>query len=378
MRVAVLGPVHPYRGGIAHYTARLAKELVAEGHDVLVLNLSRQYPAALFPGTTQEDSSERRFDVPAERIVDSLDPRTWVRAARRLREWRAELLVVQWWHPYFAASFGVIAGAARAAGVETVFVCHNVLPHESSPVDRLLAGLAYRTASRFVVHARAEAARVATLIRDPNVGVHPHPIYDLFDSTEPSAASAEAARAALNISAERVLLFFGLIRHYKGLDILLDAMPRIARETGASLLVAGECYDDLAALEAQIDRLGIRDHVRLDARYVANEEVPTLVAAADAVVLPYRHATQSGVAQVAYACGRPVITTAVGGIPEVVWDGETGLLVPPEDPGAIADAVARFYREDLGPVLRAGVERRAKELSWAGLVEVVTGRQDPR
>ena len=374
MRVAVLGPVYPYRGGIAHYTARLARELVAEGHDVLVVNLTRQYPAALFPGTTQEDASRDTFDVPAERLVDSLDPRSWARAARRVRAFGADLLVVQWWHPYFAASFGAVAYACRAFGIRVVFVCHNVLPHEASPVDRVLAAAAFGSASSLLVHARAEAARVPKvapwLARRPGgVLVHPHPVYDLFEAGAP--IERDEARAQLGVRAERVLLFFGLIRRYKGLDILLDAMPRVVAETGAFLLIAGECYDDLPALEAQIDRLGLRDHVRLDARYVANEEVPTLVAACDAVVLPYRHATQSGVAQVAYACGRPVISTAVGGIPEVVWEGETGLLVPPEDPGALADAIVRFYRDDLASTLREGVARRVGELSWAGLVQAL-------
>lgn len=371
MKVAVLGPVHPYRGGIAHYTARLARELIALGHDTLVVNLTRQYPSALFPGTTQEDASENRFDVPAERIVDSLDPRSWLRAFRRIKRFGADKLIVQWWHPYFAMSFGTIAYLARAAGIEVVFLLHNVLPHESSPVDRVLAGVAYRSAHRFVVHARAEQDRVGELVRGAEVAVNPHPVYDLFDSGD--APSRTEARATLGADAERLLLFFGLIRHYKGLDVLLDAMPRIVEQTGATLYVAGECYDDLATYTDRIAALGIEDHVVLDARYVANEEVPTLMAACDAVVLPYRHATQSGVVQVAYACERPVITSAVGGIPEVVWEGETGLLVPPEDPDALANAVARFYDGDTQRALTEGVRRRVAELGWGAMVDTLLG-----
>jgi glycosyltransferase involved in cell wall biosynthesis len=349
----------------------LSRELITEGHQVLVVNLSRQYPNALFPGSTQEDSSKQPFDVPAERLVDSMNPLSWRRAARRVVEFQADLLVVQWWHPYFAASFGAVALQARLKGVQVVFVCHNVLPHESSPVDRLLAGAAYRSAHRFVVHADAERERLAELLRSPTVAVHPHPVYDLFETEEP--IDRDEARRTLGLEAGRVILFFGLIRHYKGLDLLIDAMPRIVEETGAHLYVAGECYDELADYEAQIARLAMDEHVTLDARYVANEEVPTLMAASDVVVLPYRHATQSGIAQVAYACGRPVITTAVGGLPDVVWEGETGLLVPPESPAAIADAVARFYNEDLSETLEAGVRQRVAQLSWGGLVDAVVG-----
>ena len=371
MRIGVLGPVHPYRGGIAHYTARLCRELIAEGHEVLAVNLTRQYPNALFPGSTQEDSSKQTFDVPAERLVDSMNPLSWRRAAKRVVDFGADLLVVQWWHPYFAASFGAIALQARARGVQVVFVCHNVLPHESSPVDRILAGAAYRTAHRFVVHADAERDRLGELLKTPTVAVHPHPVYDLFETEEPIDKSE--ARATLGIEAERVILFFGLIRKYKGLDLLIEAMPRIVQETGAHLYVAGECYDEISEYEAQIERLDLAGHITLDARYVANEEVPGLMAASDVVVLPYRHATQSGIAQVAYACGRSVITTAVGGLPDVVWEGETGLLVPPESPDAIADAVARFYAESLAETLEAGVRARVAQLSWGGLVESVLG-----
>ncbi len=373
MRIALLGPVHPYRGGIAHYTARLGRALVDAGHEVLVVNLTRQYPAALFPGTTQEDHSGHAFDFPAERIVDSLDPRSWVRALRRVRKWGAEQLVVQWWHPYFAASFGTIAHGARRIGVEVVFVCHNVLPHESSAVDRALCHYAYRAPHRFVVHARAEEARVRDFVSGREVAVHPHPVYDLFD--EGPRPDRGSARETLGIAPDRrVLLFFGLIRAYKGLDVLLRAMPGIVRRCGAMLLVAGECYDDPDLYHDLVRENGLGPDVRLEMRYVANEEVPTLMAASDAVVLPYRHATQSGVAQVAYACGRPVITTAVGGIPEVVWDGETGLLVPPDDPAALADAVVRFYDDGLGPRLEAGVDKRTAELGWGGLVNAIVAR----
>lgn len=371
-RIAVLGPAYPYRGGIAHYTARLSRELIAQGHDVLVMNLRRQYPAALFPGTTQEDSSETTFDVPCERIVDSMDPRTWVRAVRRLRRFRPDLLVVQWWHPYFALSFGAVAAGARALGIEVCFVVHNALPHESSVVDRVLTRGAFRAASRLVAHATAEARRIATLSSAP-IAVNPHPVYDLFDAAE--APSREDARRALGLAPDaRVLLFFGLIRPYKGLDVLLDAMPSIVEETGATLLVAGECYEGIEKYEEQIARLGVGSHVRLDARYIANEEVPALVAASDAMVLPYRAATQSGVAQVAYALGRAVITTAVGGIPEVVSDGETGFVVPPASPAALADAVRRLYEDGVRDRLEAGVVERVASLGWGRMADVVTGR----
>jgi D-inositol-3-phosphate glycosyltransferase len=371
VRIAFLGPVYPYRGGIAHYTARLAREALTLGHDVLVVNLSRQYPEALFPGTTQEDQSKRAFDVPAHRWLDTLNPLTWATTARRLLRWAPDVLVVQWWHPYFAASFGAVASAARAAGVQVVMVCHNVEPHESTPVDRALLRAAYVAPHRFVVHARSEESVLRHYRSTVPIVVHAHPVYDQF--ADGATTTAQQARAQLGLDGERWLLFFGLIRPYKGLDVLLDAMPAIHAATGARLAVLGECYGDADAIHAQIARLGLAPVVRLELRYASNEEVPTWMTAADAVVLPYRHATQSGVAQAAYGCGRAVISTAVGGIPDIVLDGESGLLVPPEDPSALAAAVSAFYAPGIQARLEAGVVRVRSRFTWGSLLDAVLG-----
>lgn len=369
MRIAIVGPVHPYRGGIAHYTARLAREALEALHDVLVVNLSRQYPETLFPGTTQEDQSERAFDVPAVRWLDSMDPRTWATTAWRVRRWAPDVVIFQWWHPYFAASFGAVASLLRAAGVPVVMVCHNVEPHESSPVDRALLRVAYAPVQRFVVHARSERERMAKYRPQAPVSVHAHPVYDQFaDDGVPERADA---RRTLGLDGDRWLLFFGLVRPYKGLDLLLRAMPAVHAATGAKLAVLGECYGDEAPYREIVREHGLEDVVRLEFRYASNEEVPTWMAASDAVVLPYRHATQSGVAQAAYGCGRPVISTRVGGIPDIVEEGVSGLLVPPEDVDALAAALIRFYQDSQAPALEEGVVRVRQQWSWGSLLETI-------
>jgi D-inositol-3-phosphate glycosyltransferase len=373
VRIDVVGPVHPWRGGIAHHTARLARELIARDHDVRVLTFTRQYPALLFPGTTQLDRSGEPVAVPSEQRIDSIGPGSWVRVGRDIARRRPDRLVFAWWHPFFAPAFGAIAALARRAGVEVVFVCHNVLPHESSPVDRALARLAFRGASRFVVQAQAERDRLEQLVPGASVAVCPHPAYDVLAEGGHREHPAEA-RTVLGLSSSRALLFFGLIRPYKGLDVLIDAMALLPKRLrDVELLVAGECYGDEEIYRGQVARLGLGDRVRLELRYVANEEIPTLMCAADAVVLPYRHATQSGVAQVAFAAGRPVITTAVGGLPDVVHDGENGLLVPPADPQALAAAIARFYDEGLAAALAAGARASAATNGWAALAAAIEG-----
>jgi glycosyltransferase involved in cell wall biosynthesis len=370
VKVAVLGPVHPYRGGIAHYTAALAAELRTEGHDVLVINLTRQYPSFLFPGSTQVDNSTVAFDVPAVRIVDSLDPRTWVAAVARMRQHKTERLIVQWWHPYFAPAFGCIARLARRAGIRVTFVCHNVAPHESSLADRALLRWAYSAVDDFVVHAEVEQKKLRQMRPTAAIRVTPHPVYDVFGGLDTANLSRVEARKRLGFEGDRVIAFFGLIRAYKGLDLLLEAFPRIHRTTGARLLIAGECYEDRERYDTLV-AAAPTGSVRFDAHYIPNEDVPIYVRAADVLVLPYRHATQSGIVQIAYACGRPVITTAVGGLPEVVEHGVTGLLVAPGNPDALAEAVERFYAADLGATLEAGVEAARGRLGWDRLVATI-------
>ncbi len=376
MIVDLLGPVYPYRGGIAHYTTRLAQEFNAQGHNCRVINLTRQYPDALFPGTSQTDTTDGAFVVPSDRLVDSVDPLSWARTARSIARRRTELLVVQWWHSYFTPSFGSIAAAARAQGTEVVYLCHNVLPHEAKPWDRALARVAYTVPNRFVVHAQSEATRLRSIVPRAEVSVHPHPLYDLFVPAEP--ISRQAARATLGVREPRVVLFFGLIRPYKGVDVLLDALRDIPADQGIRTIIAGECYDDPEPYRAQLAKHGLADRVTLEMRYIPNDEVGTFMAAADVVVLPYRNASQSGIVQIAYACGRPVITTRVGGLPDVVEEGVTGLLVPPSDPPALAAALRRFFDEGLGPRLEAGVEEASRRFTWASMVETLAPTPKPR
>lgn len=371
MKVALLGPTHPYRGGIAHYTTLLARAL-ASRHDVSIVSFSRLYPGLLFPGTTQFDASGDAILPPVvpERLVDSIAPWTWTAAGRRLRQIAPDLLVVPWWHPFFGPSLGTAARVARPRGAalpKRIFLCHNVEPHEPTPVDRALTSYGLGAADGFLVHARAEAERLARRARGRPVRVHPHPSYDVFSARRPTR---DAARAAIGAEG-RVILFFGYVRPYKGLADLLEALA-IARPGAWDMLyIVGEFYEPRARYEAALFHPSLRGKVRVIDRYVANEEVAAYVAAADVVALPYRSATGSGIAQVAFGGGTPVIATRAGGLEDVVDDGVTGLLVPPSDPKALARAVERFFDEGIAPRLREGVARAQGRFTWEALVETL-------
>jgi len=369
MKVALLGPTYPHRGGIAHYTTLLARAF-AQRHETHLVSFRRLYPKLFFPGTTQFDRSGEAIEppVPPEPILDSVNPLTWIAAGRRLRALAPELLVVTWWHPFFGPSLGTAARLARqGARPKRVFLCHNVEPHEATPLDHALASYGLGAADGFLVHARAEAERLASRAKGRPVRVHPHPSYEIFHRGAPSRDEARA-----NLQAKgRVLLFFGYVRPYKGLADLLEALRRTRPDAWDRLYVVGEFYEPRDRYARWLEDPALRSKIVVVDRYVANEEVGAYMAAADAVVLPYRSATGSGIAQVAFGAGVPVIATKTGGLEDVVEDGVSGLLVPPESPDAIARAIERFFDDDLGPTLRDGVARARTRFSWEALVDAL-------
>ena len=374
MKFALVGPCYPLRGGIAHYNARLFKALEEAGHRAQMIGMIRQYPRIFFPGTRQTDTSAEIIRAPADLVFDSMNPLSWRRTFLRLRGFMPDAVVFQWWHPFFAPSYGMVARHLRVhTDTRVIYLCHNVRPHEATSFDDMLLRFAYAPVRGFLVHAKEEARRLEAFLEgsgaNPQVEIAPHPVYDVFERTP--GVTRDVARQSLGLTKPHQLLFFGYIRAYKGLGVLLDAMPRILDRIDCELTIAGECYEDASVYTHKIEELGLSDRVRFLDRYIPNEEVATFFEAADLCVLPYRHATQSGIVQVAYALDTPVVVTRVGGIPEVVEDGVSGLLVEPESPQAVAEAVIRYFEEDLEATLKAGIEIKRQTLSWSRLVETL-------
>jgi glycosyltransferase involved in cell wall biosynthesis len=369
LRIALVGLTHPFRGGIAHYTTLLCRAL-ATRHDVAFYALYRQYPRLLFPGTTQTDRSRTAISVPHLACIDAINPYTWLATAVRIVRYRPDLLLFSWWHPFFAPCFGTIARLARLLGrVRSCYLCHNALPHESSRVDRLLLRYAFSSAQLFIAHSRQDREDLQALRRGAVVEQSPHPTYAVFTASE--LPSAEEARRALGLVDRRVLLFFGFVRAYKGLDVLLRAMGELEPERGYHLVVVGEFYEDREKYAGLLQPLERKGQLTLVDRYVPNEEVPRYFVAADLVAVPYLSATQSGVVQMAYAFHKPVVATAVGGIPEVVTEGQTGFLVPPGDPHALAQAVRRYFESGERSRFEAAIREENAKYSWERMVETV-------
>lgn len=371
--VVLVGPSHPYRGGIAHYNARLYDAL-APTCRVTVIGFTRLYPERWFPGRTQFDESENGFEVPGERVIDPLNPLSWWRAFCLIRAREPGLIVLHWWHPFFAPCLGSLARLLRRfTRSKVLFIVHNVLPHEPLRGQRLLARYALSAAHRLIVHAGPQHEAVRKLAPRARIQVQPHPVYDQFRNR---GATRESARAQLGVDGV-VLLFFGLVRRYKGLEYLIRALPAVLSATDAVLIVAGEFYDPPERYQELVQHLSIDASVRLENRYVANEEVEIYMAACDVVIFPYVAGDQSGALAVAFGCERPVICTRVGGLADIVDDGVTGLLVEPRSAEALGAAILRFLaiRDDVD--FAANIRAANKRFSWDHLVDALHDSDPP-
>jgi glycosyltransferase involved in cell wall biosynthesis len=344
LKIILIGPVYPYRGGIAHYTARLAQEL-SRRHDVHVLSFRRQFPRWLYPGSTDQDPSRQPISAPAEYLLEPLNPLSWLRSAGRVRSLDPDLVIFQWWVTFWSPAYATLAVLCRQAGISVVFLIHNVLPHEGGGIHRPLARLTLGRGQNFIVHTPEERKRLLSLLPWAEVRICPHPVYDVLAIR--TGLTKEAARNRLNIAVDsQVLLFFGIVRPYKGLKVLLEALALLRTEgLLVELVVAGEFWESKDGYLDRVRRLGIVGQVRFEDRYIPNEELELFFTAADVAVAPYVGGTQSGVAALALGFGIPLVTTerSAAGLEE----GHMGnvQVVPPGDAAALAEAIKTIFQD---------------------------------
>jgi len=369
-RIVIVGPMYPYRGGIAHLSERIAMGFVARGYHVSAITFTRQYPNFLFPGKTQyEIQAFPDRAVEAERLIDSLNPFSWWKTAKRIREMDPDVVIFRYWLPFFAPAFGTIARLLSYWEIKSIAVVDNALPHERRLGDIALGRYFFRVINGCIVMSSSVGKDIDTMNLSCSKVYAPHPLYDSFGTP----ADPMEAREKLQLDHDApVILFFGFIRKYKGLHILIDSIHEI-KETlpDIQVLVAGEFYEDEASCKAQVKDLGISNQIRFFDHYIPKDDVADYFAAADVVVQPYLSATQSGVAQVAYHFEVPVITTDVGGLAEVVPHEKAGLIVPPHDSKALANAIKRYFLEEMQDRLTKGVQDQKRQFGWDRLLDAI-------
>ena len=358
LRLTVLGPGHPFRGGIARATTALVLALRGRGHQVRFLTPRRQYPSWLYPGASDLDPDACAQVDGAEAVLDPLVPSSWRAARERAIEHGSDAWILPYWTWAWAGLWWTLLRSATRP--PAVAVVHNPADHDARPWQRLAARLVLGRCEGLFTHARALADELERSF--PSRPVSHHPLPAVAPAEIPDRA---VARERLDLPAERrVAVFLGLIRPYKGVDLLLEAVAGLPESSDWLVLVAGEPWGRLGEqLTRQVASLGLEDRVRLDLRWIPELETATLLAVADLVVLPYRRGSQSAVAPMALAAGVPVLTTAVGGVPEVVRDGVNGAVAPAGDVAALTAALVGLDRERLA-VLAAGARRSAQELTW--------------
>lgn len=367
MNILLLGTAYPWRGGIAHYTGLLAKYLRTR-HTVDVVTFRRQYPKLLFPGKSQEESGSPGIELKTEMLVDSINPLNWIRTALQLRHRKYDVVIFKYWLPFFGPCFGTICHILKFQRPTIIIaLCDNVIPHERRFGDKLFTRYAFSAVDGFLVQSQSVEKDLLSIIPKAQYKRVEHPIYEIFGNSIPK----KDARSQLKLSDSKIILFFGYVRRYKGLDILLDAMKIVLQQMEIKLLVVGEFYDNEEFYINHAKELGIAKHVQFISNYLPNEQVAPYFCAADCLVLPYRSATQSGIVQIAYNFDKPVIITQVGGLTEVVKNNVSGFTVPPENPDELAKAILKFYNEDWETKLTEGVKIEKKRFSWQTLVDVI-------
>lgn len=368
-KVIIVGPAHPLRGGgLTTFNHRLAKEFIAMGHACVIWSFSLQYPAFLFPGSNQYTDEPAPDGITIYPKINSINPINWMKVGRQLAKENADVIVVRYWLPLMAPALGTLLRKAKKnKHTKIICIADNVVPHEKRPGDNMLTRYFIKACDGFITMSEKVLNDLKKFAGDKPVKLVLHPLYDNFGAI----ITKETARAYLNIGVnDKVILFFGFIRKYKGLDLLLKAMAEVRKYiSNIKLLVAGEFYDDEKYYHNLIDVYGIKENLVLKTNFIPDNEVKYYLCAADVLVQPYKNATQSGVTPLAYYFEKPMIVTNVGGLPALVPNEICGLVAEP-DADSIATAIRRFY--ELGedyfiPHLRT----EKQKYSWEHFVNAI-------
>lgn len=368
-KIVIIGPAHPLRGGIAVFNERLAEVLQDDGHEVTIYSFSLQYPNFLFPGKTQysEDPPPTQLNIQVK--VNSVNPFNWIKIGREIQRMKPDIVIGRFWLPFMGPCFGTILRIIkRNKKTRIIGFVDNIIPHEKRPGDYIFAKYFVGACDAFLVMSKSVEAQLRTFTKQKPIALAEHPLSDNFGK----AVSYESALEYLKLSKDfRYLLFFGFIRDYKGLDLLLEAMAdERVQKLKVKLIVAGEYYSNEEIYKTQIASLNIDSQLVMSTKFISNEEVKYYFCAADLITQPYKTATQSGVSSLGYFFDKPMLVTKVGGLPEIVQHDKAGYVVD-VNPKAIADAIVDFYENNRSKEFVARVKIDKKMFSWEAMVEAL-------
>ncbi len=369
MKIICIGPGYPLRGGISNFNTALCKNLASAGHDASIISFSLQYPGFLFPGTSQVEPGDPPEGIIIKEMINSVNLLSWIRTARRIRKMEPDLVLLHHWMPFIAMGLGsIVRKLGKNRSFPVIAVCHNVIPHEKQLGWKFLNRRLLKRCDGFIVLSRSVLDDLSLFTDSKLKEYVPHPVYDIFGE---AVERDEAGRYLGLDPSGKYLLFFGLIRKYKGLDLLLKAFASARQEIeGLKLIIAGEFYTGKEEYMELIGKLGLNDSILVRDQFIPAGEVKYYFSLADLVVQPYRTATQSGISQIAYHFGNPMLVTDVGGLAEIVPDQEVG-YVTPVDEGKIGEAIVDFFQNDRADEFRKNVEARKGQFTWDAMREEI-------
>lgn len=369
MKVVIVGPAYPYRGGIALFNERLAKAFQENNDEVEIVTFTLQYPNFLFPGKTQFSDATSPNELKIKRTINAVNPFSWLKTANNIKKEKPDLVLFAYWLPFMAPSFGTIAKlVAKNKHTKIAALVHNIIPHEKRAGDSMLSNYFIKHVDGFITLSKSVYDDLTTLTNKPKV-LTPHPLYDNFGK----AISKTAAIEKLGLDKSfNYLLFFGIIRKYKGLDILLEAMANEQiKEKNIKVIVAGEFYEDDAPYFELIKKYQLENSIVLVNRFIPDDEVVNYFCAADIIVQPYKHATQSGVTQIAYHFNKPMLVTNVGGLAEMVPNNKVGYVTECNS-GAVSNALLDFYNNNREEEFITGVKDEKQKYTWDKMIETIS------
>jgi len=366
-KIIIIGPAFPYRGGIADFNNALAKTYADRGDDVVLYSFSLQYPSLLFPGKTQYEKDKKSIGLNIKTIINSINPFNWIRVARKINNEKPDYVIIRYWLPFMGPCLGTISRLLNSK-IKILAITDNIIPHEKRVGDYMLTNYFVKSCDAFLSLSESVLRDLSKFTNTTYKKFVPHPIYDIFG--EKVDKSVALRRLGLHDNG-RYLLFFGFIRRYKGLDLLLEAMADVRiKELGVKLIVAGEFYEDEKLYLDIIDQLELSDNIIFRNNFIPSDEVKNYFCAADMITQTYRTATQSGVTQIAYHFERPMLVTNVGGLAEIVPDNKVG-YVTSQNPIDIAEAIYKFYQHDKEKEFTLNTIQEKKRFSWSAFIEDV-------
>ncbi|NLB26865.1 MAG: glycosyltransferase [Bacteroidales bacterium] len=368
-KIKIIGAAFPYRGGIASYNERLAKEFAKEGYSVSVETFTLQYPSLLFPGKSQFSGEKAPENIQISRTINSVNPFNWIKTGKRIRKEKPDIILIGYWLPFLAPCFGTIARIVRKnRHSKVITIAHNIIPHEKRPGDKMLTRYFLKVTDGIIAQSKKVFNDIFKFTDKLPAELSPHPLFDNFG--EP--VSRDKALKILNLNSDyRYILFFGFIREYKGLDLLIKAFAdeRLTK-LNLKLLVAGEFYTESKPYLELIKKLNISSKVILHTDFIENSSVNIYFSCADIVAQPYKNATQSGVTQIGYHFNKPMLVTNVGGLPEIIPHNVAGYVTEPDEK-SIADALFDFFSHNKKEAFEANIKIEKKKFLWSNMTSAI-------